>query len=123
MLPAQFRTSWAKSCGSGLSYAKPSLGWKSVLSRKRHEGISAPYNRAPVDANYEVEPWFHAQLEVCVAQHLESIAVTFALLWSGVAVEARKVAIKGVKHGSVFNSVGRLCHGEDREYITLNLRC
>lgn len=60
------------------------------------------YNHAPIYPNHEVEPWFHAQFQIGVAQHLESVAMTFLLLLPGVAVEARQVAIEGVKHGLVY---------------------
>lgn len=64
------------------------------------------YNHAPVDADYEVEPWLYTQLQIRVAQYLESVTLAFPLLGPRIAVEAREIAIEGVKHGVVCPPVG-----------------
>lgn len=52
-------------------------------------GSREAYNYTAIDANDEVEPRLHGEIEVGVAQDLEAVPVALFLLRSRVPVEAR----------------------------------
>jgi len=91
--PAQFRTSVAKRCGSGLSLnLHDSLRYVSIF------GANLPHNVSTIDADNKVEPRFDCQLRIAVAQDLKPIAGCSGLLSFWLGVQTRNESIQCPKY-------------------------